>query len=139
MPVSYGTANQAVTITNWNSLAAAARGASSNVDNTTNLYHAASLLVTLKTSATTPTAGDYVEVWLEGSVDGGTTFGTDQGVMLGTLAQPTAGSTVFSMAVETDSALAVLPATWRITIVNRGAQTLFASGNALAYRGKKAA
>lgn len=137
MPVSYGS-ETAITVTGWASLAAAARGASAAVDNSTNLFHAADLEVTLDTGGTAPGAGSFWELWLEPSTDAGTTFGEDGGVLLAAIEQPTAINTTKRVTLSTDTVLAVLPRNWRLAIVNRGTQTMGADVECQ-MRGKKAA
>ncbi len=134
MPVSYGT-ETLVTSTGFNSLAAAATGASATIDNLTDLFHALTVRVTL-TATGAPTAGGQYEVWLQSSSDG-TTWPTAGGVFLGAIAAPASAIAVIG-SFETDAEVATLGRYHRIAVVNNASTALAATGNSLYVRGKKA-
>ncbi len=138
MPVSYGASEESVTVTGWNALSDGSRGNSAAIDNSSNLYHAVDLEITVDTGASAPSAGAHFEVWLEPSTDGGTTFGEAQGVFLGSIESPTASNTQRRVTLSTDAVLAILPRNYRIALVNRTGQTS-GSDTSLNLRGKKAA
>lgn len=136
MAVTYGSSEQSVTVTSWVSLAAGSRGRSAAVDNSSDLYHAATLEITWK-HGTSPTAGGYIEVWLEGSTDAGSTFPGDGGILLGFF-EVAASTSAQIFSVDTDARMATLPRNWAIAVVNRTDQAADSSGVALNFRGKKA-
>lgn len=139
MAVSYGSETN-VTTTNWDTQADGDRDGSSSVDNGTNLYHAATLEITLDTGGTAPSSNDpFWEVWYESSTDGGTTYGGDAGVFLFAAPSPTTLNTATVFMFETEIAgIMPLGPDWRITVVNRLGNTSGAD-NDLNYVGKKAA
>jgi hypothetical protein len=69
----YGTNNQAVTIT-LASLASTAAQSSTSVDNTTNLFLDVAITVKFKTAAASVSATGFVNVFVYGTADGGTTW-----------------------------------------------------------------
>ena len=82
----YGTANQAITCT-LASLGSASARASTAVDNTTNLFLDALVMVQVKSGASGVSATGYVNVYAYGTADGGTTYsdgatGTDAAITL---------------------------------------------------------
>lgn len=137
MPVSYAGSPSTVTVTAWNSLAAAGRAGSAAVDNSAVLWHAGTFEATVA-AASAPAAGtNYLEFWLEASVDG-TTFGADGGVFLGAVARSTANATAEVYTFEAGSRLGILPKFFRIVLVNR-MNVAVGTGSALRWVGSKAA
>jgi hypothetical protein len=137
MPVSYAGSPSTVTVTAWNSLAAGARAGSAAIDNSTTLWHAGTFEATLA-AASAPAAGtNYIEFWLEPSVDG-TTFGADGGVYLASVARSTANATAEVYTFEFSARLGILPKFFRITIVDR-MNVAIGTGSALRWVGSKAA
>jgi len=76
---SYGTSNQAITIT-LASLAPDTTRSSAAIDNTTNLYLDALVQVTVKTGTSAIPDSDVVNIYAYGSTDGGTTYPEGTGV-----------------------------------------------------------
>lgn len=137
MSVSYGS-TMTIGTANWDGIGDGARAASAIIDNSTNLFHAASLEITLDTGGTAPSASNpYWEVWLEGSVDGGTTFGDVQGVPLASIEAPSTADTPRTVILETDNIIATLPEHSRIVVVNRLGNAMGAD-NDLRIKGKNA-
>src|SRR4051794_24821869 len=72
---SFGSANQALTITSAASLANNGQASSAAVDNTTNLYLDALVVVKLTTAGSGTTTTGTLNVYAYGTADGGTTYG----------------------------------------------------------------
>ncbi len=131
--IKYGTSGQAITIT-LASLAAAAARESTALDNTADL--ALDVLVALKVKLQTGTAGDFksVNVYVYGTVDGGTTYpdavtGTDAAItldsppnlrLLGVISAPTSAGTFKGGPWSVAAAFGGnIPAKWGIVVENR--------------------
>lgn len=137
MVAVYASSPSAITITNWNSLAAAGRANSAVVDNSGSGRHGGSFEATVE-MASNPTAGtNYVELWLVPSVDG-TTLGALSGVFVGSFAVSTSATTNI-LTFEISAALGILPKYFAIALVNRTDKALAASGSALRWVGSNAA
>jgi hypothetical protein len=136
----YGTNNQAITIT----LASLASStvfvgrASTAIDNTTNVFQDALLLIKI-TTAGTLVAPAYVTVYGYGTVDGGTTYteaatGTDAGITLanppnarviGVLSTPVTATAYIGGPWSVAAAFGgVLPDHWGIIVVNTSGAAL---------------
>lgn len=70
----YGTSNQVITIT-LASLASGSSRQSAVVDNTANLFLDVLFQLVLKTGAASVVATGYVNIWVYGTTDNGTTYG----------------------------------------------------------------
>lgn len=147
LKLKYGTSNQAITIT-LNSLGNNNARESTYVDNGTNLFFDAQLMVVIQTATSSTSATGYVNVYAYGSADGGTTYddnctGSDTAitldsptnlVFLGTITA-NANSTVYTKRFNVAAALGPLPARWGIVIENKTGASLHSSGNSAHYQG----
>jgi hypothetical protein len=142
----YGSAAAAITIT-LNSLANAGARESTAVDNTTNLYLTAKVLVSTKTNASAPTGSKCCNVYAYGS--DGTSYpdavtGSDADITLqsptnlvyiGSVSCPSA-STIYKKVFDTAAAFpGGLPAKWGIVVVNATGNALDAASCAATYQG----
>lgn len=149
----YGTSNQSITCT-ITSLANNGQRSSAAIDNTTNLFLDALVVVKVKTSASALTT-PVVNVYAYGTADGGTTYGggeanmgTDAGVtltsppnirLIGVINCP-AISTTYVLNVSSVAAAfgGTLPDHWGIVVENKTGQTLDASVGSAWYQGIQA-
>lgn len=150
----YGTSNQAITCT-ITSLANAAQRSSLAVDNTTNLFLDAIVVVKVKTNAAGTSATGNVNIYAYGTADGGTTYGGGETGM-GTNATVTltsppnikkigvinavANGTVYDAGPFSVAAAfgGVLPDHWGIVVENLTGATLDASVGSAWYQGVQA-
>ena len=146
--MSYGDST-AITIT-LASLADTGQRQAAAVDNSVNLFNDALVGGKIKTG-TGSGAGDYIDVWVSGSADGGTTYGGECSgadaayagtianiTFLGRIATETAEATFefgpFPIAAAFGG---VLPQFWTVVIVNESDSTLdaTAASHAVHYQG----
>ena len=146
----YGTSTQTITIT-VASLATAGARESTAIDNTTNVFLDALVLVKLKSGAASTAATGYVNVYAYGTADGGSTYsgtatGTDAAITLtvppnsrligvmNMVANATTYKAIFSVAQAFGG---VLPDHWGIIIENQSGGTLDATGgnHSVVYQG----
>lgn len=133
--ILYGTSNQPITITATTLASSATVGRSSlAVDNTTNLFLDAAVMVKVTMGATTPANDKAIYVYAYGTADGGTTYsenntgiGTDASytidnptnlIRLGVILVPTASISYAGGPWSVASALGFMPAKWGIVVVN---------------------
>jgi hypothetical protein len=144
----YGTSNQSVTCT-ITSLATAGQRGSTAVDNSTNLFTDALVMVQAKTAASSTSSTGFVDVYAFACVDGGTIFsggasGADGAfsgplpslVRLGRL--PTvANSTVYDGGPWSVASAfgGSLPQKWGVVVDNESGATLDASTGEVIYQG----
>lgn len=146
---SYGTNNQAITCT-ITSLANNGQRGSTAVDNTTNLFLDALVVVKIKTNAAGTSASGYISVYAYATADGGTTYtdgvsGTDGAstltsppnvILIGRVAAVANATTYvggpFSVAAGFGG---VLPDHWGIVVENKTGATLDASVGSSWYQG----
>ena len=143
----YGTPNQSITCT-ITSLATANQRQSTVIDNSTNLFTDALVMVQAKTASSSTSATGYVDVYAYACVDGGTIFsggasGSDA-AFSGPLASlfklgrlPTvANSTIYDGGPwSVASAFGSLPQKWGIVVDNESGATLDASTGSAIYQG----
>ncbi len=150
----YGSNNQTITCT-ITSLANNGQRSSLAVDNTSNLFLDALVVVKIKTNASGTSATGAVNVYAYGTADGGTTYGggesgmgTDAGVTLSSPPQirligvinAVANSVTYVMNAASVAAAfgGVLPDHWGIVIENKTSATLDASVGSSWYQGIQA-
>lgn len=147
---AYGTSNQTITLTGT-SLAATSARESTAVDNTTNLFLDALVVVRTKMGATTPINDKTVYVYAYGTVDGGTIYpdtvtGTDAAItlnsptqlaLIGSIAVPAVSTTYTSRPMSVAAAFGgVLPAKWGIVLLNSSSVLSATAGDhVLRYQG----
>ncbi len=144
----YGTSNQAFTIT-ITSLANAGLRGSTAIDNTSNVFVDALVMVKVKSNASGTASTGYVDVYAYGTADGGTTYsggfagsdGAYSGLAsalfkLGRIAVVANATTYYGGPYSVAAAFGgSLPDHWGIVVDNESAATLDASvGNAF-YQG----
>lgn len=141
--IDYGTNGQTITIT-LASLANAGQRESTAIDNTTNKYLDALVMLKMKTHASSASTGDKaIYVYAYGTVDNGTTYtdtatGSDAAItltsppnmrLLGVINAPTAATTYkggpWSVAAVFGG---ILPAKWGIVVENKTGFSLDATG-----------
>lgn len=144
----YGTNNQAITIT-LTSLANNALRQSTALDNGSNLFLNAIIMVKVKSNASSTSASGYCNVYAYGTADGGTTYGdtvtgTDGAVTLtvppnltllgviNVVANATTYVRHFSIAQAFGG---VMPDHWGIVVENKSGNTLDASIGSAHYQG----
>lgn len=150
----YGTSNQAITVT-LASLASGSARESASVDNRTNLYLDAMVLLKLKTGAGAIGSDPYAYIYAAGTVDDGTTWpdtvtGADAAITLNTTTQLVRLGVVWLGAVSTTykagpfSVAAAfggsMPAMWSIVVKNNCGVALDATeaSHAKLYQGIQA-
>jgi hypothetical protein len=143
----YGTSNQAITCT-ITSLANNGLRQSTAVDNSSNLFQDAVVHVKVKANAAGTSSTGYVNIYIYGTADGGTTYGdtvtgTDGAV---TLTNPpnlkllgiinvVANAATYNANFSIFAALGFMPEKWGIVVENKTGAALDASvGNAF-YQG----
>lgn len=149
--VAYGTNNQTITIT-LASLTTTSSRASTVIDNTTNLFLDALVMVKSKSGAASTSASGYLSVYAYGTVNGGTTYtdnitGTDAGItlpvppnaiLIGTVTMVANATTYVSSMMSVASAFnGTLPDHWGIVVTNSSGGTLdsTAGNHVVAYQG----
>jgi hypothetical protein len=149
---AYGGSYTAITIT-LTSLTNNSQRQSTAVDNTSNLYLDALVFLQIKSAASGPAAGNSVNVYAYGSVDGGATYGdtvtgTDGSVtltippnlrLIGVMNMVATSTTYqagpFSVAAAFGG---VLPAKWGIVVENKSAGTFDGTTASAYYQGIQA-
>lgn len=149
----YGTANQVITCTLTSLASSATVGReAANVDNTTNLFLDALLVVKFKVANTAPANDQRLYVYGGGTVDGGTTFsagltGTDASYtmqsptslrLIGTVPTPTQNISYIGGPWRVSNAFGgALPAKWNVFILNFTGMALTgtASDHVITYQG----
>jgi hypothetical protein len=91
---------------------------SSAIDNSTNLFLEARVQLKWKTGASGTSATGFVNVYLIGSPDGGTTYDDNNKTLLGTMAV-VANATVYTDSWST-APLGTLPKFWKVAVENQG-------------------
>ena len=134
----YGTSNQTITCS-LASLTNNSQRQSTAIDNTTNLFLDALVLVKVKTGSSGTSSSGTINIYAYATVDGGTTYsdvatGTDGGVTLTSppnvvligVINAVANSTTYKSAVMSVAAAfgGVLPDHWGIIIENKSGGTL---------------
>ncbi len=145
----FGTSGQSITCT-ITSLANNGQRESTVVDNSSNLFLDALVMVKVKSASASTSATGYVNVYAYATVDGGTTYsdtctGSNAGVtltsppnlkLIGTIAV-VANSTTYNGGPMSVAAAfgGVLPEKWGIVIENKTGATLDASVGSAQYQG----
>lgn len=145
----YGTSNQAITCT-ITSLGNNAQQQSTAIDNTTNLFIDALVMVKIKTAAASTSTSGIVNVYAYGTSDGGTDYtdgasGTNGSITLTNppnarllgIINANANSTTYTSGPFSVAAAfgGVLPDHWGIVVENKTGATLDASVGSSWYQG----
>lgn len=140
--VAYGTNNQTITIT-LASLTTTSSRASTAIDNTSNNFLDALVMVKAKSGASSTTSTGYLSVYAYGTVNGGTNYtdaatGTDaaitlpvppNAILIGIVTMVANATTYVSTMMSVASAFnGSLPDHWGIIVTNNSGGTLDATG-----------
>ncbi len=152
-------AEQSMTVTNLHSLASSATAGwtSNSVDNSSNLYLDAEIMIHIAAVNTAPASDKSIYVFAYGSTDAAifTSTGTSGGTvgtegtltfpsistlgqvmpLVGIIPYPVQNKAIDAGPFYISSAFARLPLTWGLAILNFSGMTFAASGNTVKYRG----
>lgn len=152
-------AEQSMTVTNLHSLASSATAGwgSASVDNSSNLYLDAEIMIRIAAVNTAPASDKALYVFAFGSTDGaiwtstgtsGGTVGTEGALtfpsistlpivmpLIGVIPYPVQNKAIDAGPFYMSNAFKRLPLFWGIAIINFSGMTLAASGNTVKYRG----
>ncbi len=146
---AFGTSNQAITCT-FTSLANNGQRQSTVIDNSSNLFLDALVVVTVKSAAASTSSTGYVNIYAYGTVDGGTSYtdgatGTDGTItltappnmrLIGVISVVANSTTYIGGPFSVAAAFGgILPQKWGIVVENKSAATLDASTGAAKYQG----